>query len=80
MWFSLSRTVPLRIRHSAQLVPWQKIQQGARFSISTIVTSLNRAWDCCCVYKIFKTVFLQKHGFEMHKTVFKFMTTVDKIL
>ena len=33
-------TVPLRIRHSAQLVPWQKVKQGARFSISIIVTSL----------------------------------------
>ena len=32
-------SVFLALRHSAQLVPWQKVKQGARFSISIIVTS-----------------------------------------
>ena len=55
------------------------------FRSQSLWRHLNRVWDRSCVYKIFKTVFLEKHGFESHlfvcfKTVFKFMTTVYKIL
>ena len=58
--FWLSRTVPLRSSFCAAC-PLAKDQTGR-----VLWRYLNRVWDRCCVYKIFKTVFLEKHGFELH--------------
>ena len=50
--FWLSRTVPLRISFCAAC-PLAKDQTGR-----ALWCHLNRVWNRCCVYKIFKTMFL----------------------
>ena len=83
--FWLSRTAPLLRISFCAACPLAKGQTAHAFRSRSLWRHLNRVWDRCCVYKIFKTFFLEKHGFESHlfvrfKTVLNFMTTVYKIL